>query len=54
MRQVRDTTNDIKREINESVSKHGLDNNIVEDINKEVNDVKDNIDKLTGPIKRNR
>ncbi len=54
MRQVKDATNDIKREINESASKHGLDNNIVEDINKEVNDVKDNIDKLTGPIKRNR
>ncbi|HAO14954.1 MAG TPA: twin-arginine translocase TatA/TatE family subunit [Tenacibaculum sp.] len=54
MRQVKDATNDIKREINESANKHGLDNNIIEDINKEVNDVKDNIDSLTGPIKRNR
>ncbi|SEB96364.1 sec-independent protein translocase protein TatA [Tenacibaculum sp. MAR_2009_124] len=54
MRQIKDATNDIKREINESVQEHGLDSNIVQDINKEVNDVKDNIDDLTGPIKRNR
>ncbi|CAM1367435.1 Sec-independent protein translocase subunit TatA/TatB [Tenacibaculum xiamenense] len=54
MRQIKDATNDIKREINESAQEHGLDTNIVQDINKEVNDVKDNIDDLTGPIKRNR
>ncbi len=54
MRQIKDATNDIKREINESAQEHGLDTDIVQDINKEVNDVKDNIDDLTGPIKRNR
>lgn len=53
MRQVKDATNEIKREINESAQKQGLDTEIVSDINKEVNEVKDNIDDLTGPIKRN-
>jgi sec-independent protein translocase protein TatA len=53
MRQVKDATNDIKREINETSKEHNLDTNIVKDINKEVNSVKDNIDDFTGPIKRN-
>ena len=53
MRQIKDATNDIKREINESAQKQGIDTEFVRDINKEVNDVKENIDDLTGPIKRN-
>ncbi|SNR17435.1 Sec-independent protein translocase subunit TatA/TatB [Tenacibaculum jejuense] len=52
IRQVKDATNDIKREINESAQKQGIDTEIVSDINKEINDVKDNLDDLTGPIKR--
>jgi len=52
MRQVKDATNDIKREINETAQSKGLDNDIVSDINKEVNEVKESIDDLTGPIKR--
>ena len=54
MRQVKDATNDIKREINRTAEKQGIDTNIISDINKEVQDVKDNIDDLTGPIKRKR
>ncbi len=53
MRQVKDATNEIKREINDSAKNQGLDTDIVADINKEVEEVKDNIDDLTGPIKRN-
>ncbi|CAL2102603.1 Sec-independent protein translocase protein TatA [Tenacibaculum sp. 190130A14a] len=53
MRQIKDATNDIKREINESANNHGIDTDFVKDINKEVNEVKDNIDDFTGPIKRN-
>ncbi|MFY7671164.1 Sec-independent protein translocase subunit TatA/TatB [Tenacibaculum sp. MEBiC06402] len=53
MRQVKDATNEIKREINDSAKNQGIDTDIVSDINKEVNEVKDNIDDLTGPIKRN-
>lgn len=53
MRQIKDATNDIKREINESAKNQGIDTDFVRDINKEVNEVKDNIDDFTGPIKRN-
>lgn len=53
MRQVKDATNEIKREINDSAKKQGLDSDILTDIKKEVNDVKDNIDDFTGPVKRN-
>lgn len=53
MRQIKDATNDIKREINESAKNQGIDTDFVRDINKEVNEVKDNVDDFTGPIKRN-
>lgn len=53
MRQVKDATNDIKREINESAKNQGIDTDLAKNINKEINEVKDNIDDLTGPIKRN-
>ncbi|UAM97681.1 twin-arginine translocase TatA/TatE family subunit [Polaribacter litorisediminis] len=52
IRQVKDATNDIKREINDSSKEHGLDNSIGKDIKKEIDSVKENIDDLTGPIKR--
>ncbi|WP_408648494.1 MULTISPECIES: Sec-independent protein translocase subunit TatA/TatB [Tenacibaculum] len=52
IRQVKDATNDIKKEINNSTKDSGINTDIVEDINKEVTKVKDNIDDLTGPIKR--
>lgn len=53
MRQVKDATNEIKREINQSAEKQGVDTDIVKDINEQVNDVKESIDDFTGPIKRN-
>lgn len=53
IRQVKDATNDIKKEINESAKKQGLDTDVLKDVTSEVNKVKDNIDDLTGPIKRN-
>ncbi len=53
MRQVKDATNDIKREINESAKSQGIDTDLAKNINKEISEVKDNIDDLTGPIKRN-
>ncbi|QXP72920.1 twin-arginine translocase TatA/TatE family subunit [Tenacibaculum sp. HL-MS23] len=52
IRQVKDATNDIKKEINNSAKNQGIDTDFVKDINKEVNKVKDNIDDFTGPIKR--
>jgi len=56
MRQVKDATNDIKKEINESAKKQGLDTDFAKDIKDTVkkvkNSVQDNIDDITGPIKR--
>ena len=54
MRQIKDATNDIKKEINESAKNQGIDTDLAGDIQKEINDVKDNIDDMTGPIKRSR
>ena len=54
MRQIKDATNDIKKEINESAKDQGIDTDLAGDIQKEINDVKDNIDDMTGPIKRSR
>lgn len=54
IRQVKDATNEIKNEITESAKKQGLDTNLVKDINNQVKEAKENIDDLTGSIKRNR
>jgi sec-independent protein translocase protein TatA len=54
IRQVKDATNDIKRDITESAKSQGLDTDFTKDIKKEIDDVKGNIDDLTGPIKRNK
>ena len=53
IRQVKDATNDIKKEINDSSKLKDFDTDITKDITKEVNGVKDKIDDFTGPIKRN-
>ncbi len=50
MRQLKDATNDIKKEISETADKQGVDLNIAKDVTEEINKVKDEI---TGPIKRN-
>ena len=49
IRQVKDATEDIKSEIKKSAEKQGLDTN---SIKKEIDDVKDQMDELTGSIKR--
>ena len=57
MRQLKDATNDIKREIQDTAEKQGIDTEFTKDIKKEVtkikNKVQDNIDDFTGPVKRN-
>lgn len=54
MRQIKDATNEVKREINQSVKKSGIDvdTDIVNDINKEIKKAKTKLDDITGPIKR--
>lgn len=54
MRQIKDATNDIKKEINESAEKNDLNLDVTKDIQKEIDDVKENIEKATGPVKRMR
>lgn len=53
MRQLKDATNDIKKEINDTAKKQGIDTDVAKDITSEINKVKDGIDDFTGPIKRN-
>ncbi len=52
MRQLKDASNDIKREITESAKEQGIDTEFTKGINKEITKVKDDIDDITGPIKR--
>ena len=52
MRQLRDATDDIKREIHKSAEKQGIDTSITEDIQKELQDVKKNLDDVGGTISR--
>ena len=49
IRQIKDATEDIKSEIKKSAEKQGLD---TKSIKKEIDDVKDQMDELTGSIKR--
>jgi sec-independent protein translocase protein TatA len=57
MQQLKNATNEVKKEITESAKNQGIDTDLSKDIEKEVrnikNKVQDNIDDLTGPIKRN-
>ncbi len=52
MRQLRDATDDIKREIQKSADKQGIDTDFTKDIRKELEEVKKNVDEVTGSVKR--
>ncbi len=63
MRQIKDATNDIKREITKTAEKEGINiedlditkeipKDLTQDITKEVTKVKDDIENVVGPIKR--
>jgi len=52
MRQLKDATEDIKQEIQKSADKQGIDTSFTDDIKKEINKVKDNVNEVTGVIKR--
>ena len=58
MRQVKDATNDIKREINSTAKKSGIDTEFIKEIKDDVNKAKtkleENFEDITGPIKRKR
>ncbi len=53
MRELKDATNDIKREITSSAEKTGvMDKELTSDIKNQIDEVKDSIEEITGPIKR--
>lgn len=52
MRTLKDATNDIKHEITKTAEKNGIDTSITSDVKKELDKVKDNIEELSGSVKR--
>ena len=52
MRTLKDATNDIKSEITKTAEKQGIDLDVTKDIRKEIDKAKEDINKITGPIKR--
>lgn len=52
MRQLKDATNEIKHEIQKSAEDNGLNTDIAGDVQKEINKVKEDIEDMSGPIKR--
>ena len=52
IRQVKDATNDIKSEITKGIEKSDIDIDITKDVRKEIDKVKEDVDEVTGPIKR--
>ena len=52
MRQLKDATDDIKREIHKSAEKQGIDTSFTKEIEKDLKDVKKNIDDVGGTIRR--
>lgn len=54
MRTLKDATNDIKHEISKSAEEAGLDTDVTKGINQQLQKVKDDLDDLTGSIKRER
>ncbi|HAV55417.1 MAG TPA: twin-arginine translocase TatA/TatE family subunit, partial [Aequorivita sp.] len=47
MRQVKDATNDIKSEITKSAEKQGIDLDITKDVQKQIDQVKEDVDEVT-------
>ncbi len=52
MRQIKDATNDIKREIKNSAEKHDIDIDVASKVRDEVNKVKDNLDDFSKPVSK--
>ena len=53
MRSIKNATNDIKNEVLNSADKHGMDaKGVQNDVQKEVDKVKEDIEEITGRVKR--
>jgi len=53
MRQIKDATNDIKREITDTAEKSGIDTELTKNIEEQVHTIQEDIEEVTKPIKRN-
>lgn len=49
---VKNASNDLKNEVTKSAEKNGIDTSISKDISQEINKVKDEIEELTGSVRR--
>ena len=52
MRTLKNASNDIKTEIQRSAEKQGIDTDLTKDINEEIDKVKEEIEDLTGSVRR--
>lgn len=53
MRSIKNATNDIKSEVMRSADKQGMDTKgMTEDVKKEIDQVKEEIEEITGAVKR--
>ena len=52
MRTLKNASNDIKTEIQRSAEKQGIDADLTKNINEEINKVKEEIEDLTGSVRR--
>ena len=52
MRTLRNASNDIKSEIQKSAEKQGIDADISKDVRSEISKVKEDIEEITGSVKR--
>ena len=52
MRTLKNASNDIKTEIQRSAEKQGIDTDLTKDINEEINKVKEEIEDITGSVRR--
>ena len=52
MRQLKDATEEIKREIHNSAEKQGIDTSITDELQKDFQDVKKKLDDVGGTIRR--
>lgn len=52
MRTLKNASNDIKSEITKSAEKQGIDTSISKDVKGEIDKVKEDIDEITGSVKR--
>ena len=54
MRQLKDATEDIKREIQKSAEKQGIDTSFTKEIQQDLKEVKKNLEDVTGTISRKK